>query len=197
VTRDSAAQHAADGEHLCCFYGSEDEHFEMASAFFAGALGAGDRLLYVAREHRPEAVRRGLAQHGVDADRRVVSGQLELLDMADVCGAPPAVDLGRVLDRCRAEAVRSRSAGYPGLRIAVEMGDLVETLGSVETVTGWERRFGRVFGEAGITAICQYNGRSLDPAARERIVAEHSAMAVDDGTGPRPRSPARFAPARP
>jgi anti-anti-sigma regulatory factor len=183
--RARAAQRARCGDHLCSFYGSEDEHRRVAAAFVASALGAGDRVVYVASDHAPAAIGGLLAKGGVDPEEPLRSGQLMVLDFAALFGLPADMTLDAVLARYRDEADRSRAAGYPGLRVAVEMGGLVERLGSLEELERWEHVVENTFRGTGVTAaVCQYDGRRFNAAARQRIAAEHAAVAVDDGTMP-------------
>jgi ABC-type transporter Mla MlaB component len=105
-------------------------------------------------------------------------------DFAALYGSPPAFDMDGVLARYRGEAERSRADGYPGLRVAVEMGDFVGRLGSLEALAQLENIVAQASGEVGIIVICQYDRRLIDAAARARITAEHSAVATDDGTVP-------------
>ncbi len=178
------AQHADSGEHLCSFHSSEDEQRQLATAFVAGALGAGDRVVYFANEHPPAAIGPLLAMDGIDVAAPMRSGQLDVLDFAVLCDPPGKPDLATALAVYRAEADRSRAAGYPGVRVAVEMGDFATKLGSLEAVASWENAAGHLFDDAGITGLCQYNARRFDEAARRCIAAEHAGIAVDDGTLP-------------
>src|SRR3954447_8813966 len=80
------AARAAAGEHLCSFHAAEDEQSRLASAFVSGALGAGDRLIYVAHDHEPAAIGRVLASGGLDVQRPILSGQLVVRDFDAVYG---------------------------------------------------------------------------------------------------------------
>src|SRR3954470_24643805 len=145
-----AVQRTGHGEHLCSFHGSEREQARLASAFVTGALGAGDRALYVTEEPRSNAVASLLTEAGIDADRHLLSTQLVILDVAALTGRPGDVEPGKVLTRYRHEADRARAAGYPGLRVAVVMDGFAETLGSCATLTRWEHSIGPAVAEAGI-----------------------------------------------
>jgi len=125
-----------------------------------------------------------LASGGLDAERAILAGQLLVLDFDAVYGPPHDLQLDAVLAGYRREAQRSRADGYAGLRVAVEMGDFAKALGSLEALARWEHIVGKTFAETGITALCDYDGRLFDAAARECIAAEHAAVAVDDGTMP-------------
>jgi anti-anti-sigma regulatory factor len=156
----------------------------VATGFAASALAAGDRILYVTAGSDTAAIGRMLAAGGVDAGEPLTGGQLLVSDLAGLGGSPDGIDLAGVLAAYRAEAVRSRAAGFPGLRIAVEMSDLVAVLGSAEAVVRWEGMAGGIFDEMGITALCQYDAGWFDAPDRADITAVHGAVGVDDGTMP-------------
>jgi anti-anti-sigma factor len=177
-----AVQRARPGDHLCCFHGEEHEQRRLATAFVSGALGAGDRVLYVANERSPDDVASVFGRDGLGAAIR--SGQLSVMDFTTVYGTPEEIDVASVLGRYQDEAEVARARGYPGLRVAVEMGDFVAALGSVEAVVRWERTVTPALADAGIAGMCQYDRRILDREAHSGIVAAHPAVATDDGTVP-------------
>lgn len=164
---------------MCSFHGTEDEQRQIASAFVRSALGAGDRVVYVANGRGSEAGARLLEQ------RDVGRGQLVVVDFATVYGPSRNIDLDGALEFYRSESDRSSAEGYPGLRVAIEMGDFVQAMPSLDAVTGWEDTVTEAFGDAGIIGICQYDGRLVDDRAQARIAAAHCAVAADDGTVPR------------
>jgi len=173
-------QRAERGDHLCSFHGTEDERRRLTAAFVRSALGAGDRALYVVHECAGDAVATLLEQSGVRAD-----GQVVVLDFAAVYGARAAPDVDEALVRFLSEAERSRADGYAGLRVAIEMGDFVDAMPSLEAVTRWEETVTRAFEDVGIIGLCQYDGRLVDSEAQAHIAAAHPALAADDGTVPR------------
>jgi hypothetical protein len=177
-----AVQRAERGDHLCAFHGTDDERRRLATAFVRSALGAGDRVLYIAQERGADGAAAVLEE---SADSPVDSGQFVVLDFAAVYGSPAAPDLDEALARLLQEAERSRTDGYPGLRVAMEMGDFVDVMPSLDAVTSWEETVTRAFADVGIIGLCQYDEHRVDPATQARIAAAHPAVAADDGTVPR------------
>lgn len=174
---------AARGEHLCSFHGTPEQQRGLAAGFVAAGLGAGERVLYLANEHPAEEVLQLLTADSIDAGASA-DGQLMVLDFDAVAGPPSARSVERVAARYRGEAERSRTDGYPGLRIAVEMGDLEAELGGLDALAAWEQTVDQVFREGGVTALCQYDAGRHGTVERERIAAEHAAVATDDGSAP-------------
>jgi len=186
--RPRAVQRAQPGEHLCSFHDTQADRGRLATAFVASGLWAGDRVIYVADQREPEAVRYVLRQGGVPAEAALRSGQLLLLEFASVYG--PAEDDGMeaVAARYVSEVDRSHADGYPGLRVAVELGDRPSPIASVDRLAEWEDQVDDLFRKAGVLSLCLYDQRLAGTEARTRVAAEHEAVATDDGTVP----PARF-----
>jgi anti-anti-sigma factor len=182
ATGTRAVQRARPGDHLCAFHGTRDEQSLLATAFIRAALGAGDRVLHVASRRSPEATATLFERSGLGVS--VANGQLTVVDFAQIYGAPGELDVHTVLSRYEREAGRARAHGYPGLRIAAEMGDFVGALGSVEAVERWERTLTKGFAEAGILGLCQYDRQLVASDAQAAIAAAHPAVAIDDGTSP-------------
>ena len=182
--RTLAVQQAASGDHLCSFHGTPEQQRRLATAFVASALGTGDRVVYVAGEGDPAAIGRSLSERGIDAAEPLRTGQLTVLDWAAINGSATEMDVEAVRAAYRDEADRSRAVGFPGLRVAAEMDPVVDALGSVERLMDWEDAVGQTFHDAEITAVCQYDAGRVAGAAQERLVAVHTAVAIDDGTVP-------------
>ena len=102
----------------------------------------------------------------------------------------------RALAVYRAEADRSRSAGFPSTRLAIEMSGAMQALGSVETTARWEAVLGPVLLDLGFTTVCQYEVAGLRDGDLELLAGRHAALAVDDGTMPAATFTAGHAPHR-
>src|SRR3712207_5637779 len=89
-------QDAGPGEHLRALCGTGDDHVRLVRAFTASALATGDRLVYVAARE-PGAVARVFDDPATDVDALRRSGQLLLLDFAEVYGNPDLADADAVL----------------------------------------------------------------------------------------------------
>jgi anti-anti-sigma factor len=114
----------------------------------------------------------------VAADDHVSSGQLLVRSFSEVYGSADHLDIAEIAGSLRAAAGQSRDDGFPGFRVAAEMDDLVQALGSLELVRLWERMCSRVQREEGFSSVCQYNRSHFDdPAQMNLIAVEHTALA--------------------
>lgn len=165
------------GQHLCALYQDQDERRQLTADVVRGALGAGDRVMYVGPG--PLDVTLALLEAGgIETGRPLRGGQLLLPSFGEVYGDPATTDLARLVTTFRLALSQSLAAGFPGLRITGEMGGQPWPAGSLDGLVRWERMVSRMLGEVGIAAICQYDQRQLDEPATALIAAEHSGVAT-------------------
>jgi hypothetical protein len=84
----------------------------------------------------------------------------------------------------RAAAERASKDGFPGLRVAAEMGDFAGFLGSSEEVLRWERQSTELQRDLGVSSVCQYDLRHLEAGQLSRLADEHVALAPDHDDPP-------------
>lgn len=172
------------GEHVCCLYRDDHERQRVAGGFARQALAAGERLIYISRDRTiPQAVSL-LEGEGVATDLPRHSGQLVMVDFDEVYGPLEAAGPAAVVTQFRRAAETCRADGFPGLRVATEMGDVASTLGPFEHLLRWERTTSRAQGEMGITTICQYDNSKLAPSQAKLLAAEHTSVATSGAPPP-------------
>jgi anti-anti-sigma factor len=168
----------APGSHLCFFFADEAELNRAAAAFVGSGLDEGDQMLYLAGGRSASGARSSLTESGAATDDHLTSGQLVVRGFSEVYGSADNLDIAEIAGSLRAAAGQSRDDGFPGFRVAAEMEDLVQALGSLELVRLWERMCSRVQQEEGFSSVCQYSQRHFDdPAQMNLIAVEHTARA--------------------
>jgi hypothetical protein len=165
---------ADPGTHLCALYSDVAELERTAAAFVGSGLAAGDRVLYVASDRPARQVRTSLEAQRVPTRLASASGQLVIQDFADAYGEPGQLDLGQMAADFRGAAQQARADGFGALRVAAEMGDFAEAIGSVERLLEWERLCTPMQHEEGITSVCQYNQRRFSDTQAAQIISEHA-----------------------
>jgi anti-anti-sigma regulatory factor len=163
------------GTHLIALYQGEAELTRAATAFVSAGLASGDRVLYVASDRPLPAARASLVASDAAAGSAITAGQLVLRSLTDVYGETG--DLAAAATALRTIAGLARAAGYPGLRVAIEMGDFVRVLGSIEQVLVWERMATRLQHEEGISSVCQYDQQRLGGERSGFLASEHAGAA--------------------
>jgi hypothetical protein len=182
-TRGGLARHslwsAEPGTHLCALYRGEAELEQVAATFVASGLAAGDRVFYVASDRPAAIVRTALEAHQVPAGQAAAAGQLVIEDFAAAYGDPGQLDLDEMEAGFRAAGRRARADGFGGLRVAAEMGNFAQSIGSVERLLDWERRCTPMQRQEGITSVCQYDQRRFSASQAVAIAHEHAGAAPE------------------
>jgi anti-anti-sigma regulatory factor len=165
------------GAHLIALCQGEAELTRAAAVCAEAGLASGDRVLYVASDRSLPAVRTGLEASSAAAGPAIAAGQLVLRNFPDVQAGPGLPDLAAAAGEFRAAAVLARAEGFPGLRIAAEMGDVTRVLGSIGQALAWERITTALQREAGISSVCHYDQQQLDGENSGLLAAAHAGTA--------------------
>lgn len=169
--------------HLCCLYRDEAHRRRVTATFVEGALGSGERVMYVSGTHRPAAVLSALHEDGVEVDPALRSGQLVVRPLDDLPSARP-LRIDELEQQVREAVALARADGFPGLRLATEMTRVLDALGSFEQLLAWERLAGELRREVAVTAVCQYEEGLLEEAEAVLVEAEHTGAAPELGVVP-------------
>jgi anti-anti-sigma regulatory factor len=170
---------AEPGTHLCALYRGEAELEQTAAAFVGSGLAAGDRVLYVASDRPAPQVRTALEGYQVPAGLAADRGQLVIQDFGDAYGEPGQLDLGQMEADFRAASRQARADGFGALRVAAEMGNFADAIGSVDRLLDWERLCTPMQHEEGITSVCQYDQRWFSETDAARLLGTHAGIAPD------------------
>jgi anti-anti-sigma regulatory factor len=161
-------------DHACLTFGEEEEFFDLTAAFVRDGLAAGLKVVWLSDSAPRLAVdelgRRGVAAAEEAADR----GQL----VAAGCE-------GRLLSgqRFRADAAvrwmveqaeSSRQAGFPGLRLAVDMGWALRPVTGIEELPQFEEGIAAKLGGGAATVLCQYDRGRFDPVTLASVAGFHT-----------------------
>lgn len=167
-------EQAGPGTHLCAFYRSRAELDRVARTFVRAALAAGDQVLYVASVREPEAVVEALEARDVEASRAMAGGQLIVQSFDDVYGRAGRLDFGELAEGFREAGRGARAEGFPGLRVAAEMGEFAKVVGSTDRLLEWERTATTLQTEEGITSVCGYDAKGFSAGEVSLIEGQHA-----------------------
>jgi PAS domain S-box-containing protein len=168
----------APGDHLCCLYGTDEEHRAVLSAFLRAGLDRGEKVVYVADARLAEAVAGYLRDERVEVQRLLRSGQLAIVPHGDPGPGGGDVDPARRIALLRAETERAVAEGYPALRVAAEMTWAVGEPAGKGRLIEYEARLNEFFEGAGCLAACLYDRRRLPAEVLLDLLYTHPAVAV-------------------
>ncbi|WP_096391521.1 MEDS domain-containing protein [Halopenitus persicus] len=168
------------GRHLALFYGTTAEQLRAATAFIEAALANDRRCLYLADANDAATIETALETVGIDVDRRIDAGDLEIATASDVY-SPDAFDADRIVellaDRAHEAAASDR---HEGLSVAGENTWSFRTGSDFEDVLDLEVSFDECCPDFPVTALCQYDLRRFTNRSIAAAVWTHKRIVYAD-----------------
>jgi len=167
--------------HVCAFFHSKEEEYKVLMPFIKDGFAAGDRAVHIVdEERRPEHLRR-LEQEGVDVERTVQSGQLEVRRWEDAYLQDGHFDQWRMI-----ETIKSALAPTPGAsgrltRLVANMEWALEDMPGVHDIVEYETRLNHVLPEYHDPVICTYDLSRFDASIVMDVMRTHP-MVIIGGT---------------
>ncbi|TAK05981.1 MAG: GAF domain-containing protein [Candidatus Manganitrophaceae bacterium] len=176
-----------DGDHLCLIYEKDPaEQMPALVPFIKQGLETGEQCIYIADDQTVDQVTGALQSGGVDVARERNRGAL-LLWTREEWRQPGELDSEKKAAQVRRFIDAALSAGFSGIRFAVEM---TWTLGpdiSAARLKHWEATINRIFvpGFPG-RIVCQYSRSRLPAAVVETSLSTHPLVILGPQVSPNP-----------
>jgi anti-anti-sigma regulatory factor len=160
-------------DHACLTFGEEDELLDLTAAFVRDGLAAGLQVVWLS-DDAPQLAAGELTRRGIAVEPALGRGQM----LAAACE-------GRLLSgqAFRADAAvawlarqveSSRQAGFPGLRVAVDMGWALRPVTGIEELPRFEEGITGILGGGTASVLCQYDRGRFDPVTLASVAAFHT-----------------------
>ncbi len=161
------------GHHVCCSFGSDDQHRAVVGRFGSEAIARGDRLIYLADRSDEASIRCYLDEAGVDSAAGLASGQIDLRAFGNTNMVDGSFDPERQIAELGVERARAKADGFAGLALVGEMSWVVGRPREADRIATYEREVGRIFSAADVTAVCQYDTRLFPGELFARLTGAH------------------------
>jgi len=166
------------GDHLCCIYGSEEEHRALLVPFLRQGLQRGEKVIYITDAHTAEEVLGWLEEDGWEVGGLLGSGRLTVLTREDAYMRGGSFDPRGMIGLLEEETERALAEGYPCLRVTGEMGWALRGIPGSELLLEYESELNRFFPGSRCLAICQYDRRSFPPETLLGVLNTHPVAVV-------------------
>ena len=160
-------------DHACLTFGEEEELFDLTAAFVCDGLAAGLKVVWLS-DAAPQLAVGQLGRRGVGVRAAVGCGQMT------AAGCEGRLLLGQEF---RADAAvrwltgqmeSSRDAGFPGLRVAVDMGWALRPVAGIEELPRFEASITAALGGTTASVLCQYDRGRFDPVTLASVAGFHT-----------------------
>jgi signal transduction histidine kinase len=150
------------GDHLCCFYETEDQYRAVLTYYVHQGLAQGERVLCIVDAHPVDTVLDDLRGAGVAVDNVRVRGQLRLVTAADTYLRGGRFRPAAMFALLQSETEQALAEGYMGLRAGGELTWATRGLPGCERLLEYEVRLNTFLPGSCCMGLCQYDLRRFD-----------------------------------
>jgi hypothetical protein len=160
--------------HVCAFFDSKEEEYDVLVPFFKEALDQGEKNMHIVDAAFADEHKARLTAAGVDAHQCEACGQLEVVSWRDAY-----LDENGVFDKQRMLATvdhltgTGRDAGYSRLRIMGNMDWVFKDLPGADKVMEYEAEVNEVLERNRQPAVCVYDISKLSGGMMMDLLRTH------------------------
>jgi anti-anti-sigma regulatory factor len=175
VTAGASAQitELAVDDHACLTFGEEEELLDLTAAFVRDGLAAGLKVVWL-NDAAPQPAVSELARRGVAAQPAMERGQMTAAGCEGRLLSGQAFRADAAVGWLAREAELSREAGFPGLRVAVDMGWALRPVTGIEELPRFEEGIAGLLGGGTASVLCQYDRERFDPVTLASVGKFHT-----------------------
>lgn len=165
------------GDHVCWTFDDHERHLRALSRFLRQGLERGDQVLYLTDTFLPEAFLAAVQAYGVDVTEPRRTGQLQVMNAEDSYLASGPFEPEQALKGWANAIEQARGQGYPGLRVAADMGWTTRPAPGTDRLARYEARVNTVLADGYALALCCYDRRLFTHAELDLVSAAHPGTA--------------------
>jgi hypothetical protein len=159
--------------HVCAFFDSRKEEYEVLAPFFKDGLDNGEKTIHIVDPELIQDHLRQLKGHGIDTAGCQACGKLDVLSWDDAYLSDGRFDQARMLGAIEAVIAAGREAGFAKMRIMGNMGWTLKGCPGTDEVIEFESRVNEVLSRTKQLAICVYDMSKVSGALMMDILRSH------------------------
>ncbi|MBV9079842.1 MAG: MEDS domain-containing protein [Elusimicrobia bacterium] len=164
--------------HVCGFFRGPDEQYRILLPFIKDGIDRGEKAVHVVKRSGHVNHLERLRSFGIDVDKALSSGQLEVLDWESTYLSGGRFEISKMPDVIRKLISKSRAEGYPRLRYVGNMEWSLEKSPGVEDVIEYESRLHPILLEYPDPVICCYDVGQYPADSIVEILRVHQVAVV-------------------
>jgi|HubBroStandDraft_5_1064220.scaffolds.fasta_scaffold147452_2 hypothetical protein len=161
------------GTHACVFYRSDDALLEVLTPYIAKGLIQGERCFCA---QRPEILKRlvyDLMFLGIDTDKEIKRGALELHTEDDVYFPNKQFEPAIMMNMLVRSIQQARDHGFAAFRSAGDLSWAVRGRNECDNVLGYEKMVSTYYPGRPAIGLCQYPVSDFPAPVLERVLQNH------------------------
>jgi anti-anti-sigma regulatory factor len=173
VSADTQITELAASDHACLTFGEPAELFDLTAAFVRDGLASGVKVVWLSDGPVARAAAE-LTRRGSPRKTAMAAGQMTAAECEGCLLAGQVFAADRAMDWLAGQITGCRQAGFPGLRVAVDMSWALRPVAGIEQLPGFEEGVAGMLGDGRVSVPCQYDRERFDPVTLASVTALHS-----------------------
>jgi hypothetical protein len=173
------AVNLGEHHHICAFFNTMDEEHRVLGSFYRDGFDRGEKATHIVdADHRDPYLRR-LAEDGIDVNKMIDTGQLEVLPWTDLYVRDHRFDQDAMLASVE-ELIRSgASAGYTHTKLVGHHMDWVfADKPAVNSLLEYEARLNHLLSKCCAPVICNYDLSKVSASVAIDIIRTHPLVII-------------------
>ena len=164
--------------HICAFFNGSDEEHRVLGSFIRDGLDHGEKAFHIVdREMRDDHIKR-LSDAGIDVQRRMDTGQLEVRPWQDAYLRGDRFDQDAMLALIEQVLESNATAGYPLTRLLAHMEWALLDKPGVDDLVEYETRLNYMLPKYGDPVICTYDLSKFGSSVAMDIMRTHPVVII-------------------
>ncbi|MFH1379596.1 MAG: PAS domain S-box protein [bacterium] len=172
------------GDHVCSFYGAEQEHADLTVQFLQQALESADNILYLGDLLNRDSLRTYCSQKGVSIEEHLASEKLIILNSDQSFRKNGSFDPDQFLSSFKAQAETLLARGITNVWISGETSWLNREITESYKFTVFESKLNNFLQKHSCTVLCQYKINAVNPDLLIHALHTHPLVIIGDSVYP-------------
>lgn len=164
--------------HVCAFFDSRHEEFEVLTPFAQEGLANGEKAVHIVNPALIGDHMQRLSARGIDSHACQSCGQLDVLPWNEVYVPDGTFDQDRMAQAIEGVLRAGQQAGYPKIRIWANMGWTLMGYPRTDEVLEFEARVNEVLERTRQLAVCVYDKANISGALMMDILRSHPLVLI-------------------
>jgi hypothetical protein len=166
-------------QHVCAFFDSRDEQYEILNPYFREGLDTGDEVVTIVESAYHDEHMRRMSQGGVHVGSKMESGQLKVLASEESYIKDNVFVVERMYSMLE-EVLRNASSGpYGSVRTMGDMEWALKNLPGTDELMMYEARVNLLAAHHDCTLLCAYDVNRFSGRVITDVLATHSHVIIN------------------
>ena len=166
--------------HICAFFNSVDEEHRVLRSFIKDGFESGDKAFHIVDPELQAQHLKRLVESGIDVERAMGTGQLELRRWQDAYLRGDRFDQDAMLALLEEVLQSGEASGYPLTRLVAHMEWALLDKPGVDDLLEYETRLNYMLPKYDDPVICTYDLSKFSASAAMDIMRTHPVVIVGE-----------------